>query len=728
MRIQTRRGRPLIAILAVFLAAVTAFAPKAGAATPASGTLSTANPSISYAGTHFTAANVTGQVGAPLCDPTIPAEQCDNYLLHVSVPSGYAATNNVRISIAYPTPAFEYDLYIYDTSGALVRSAATGSDPTVATIPAVTGDYTVTVVPFNPDPSVPVTSPSYTATITLIPVAPAAPPAPQPVPTYQNYAAPASMTNADNAGEPSIGAAWKTGAIMYKAYTTNARVTFDDTQSPAAATWTATSPVVAQTSNDPILFTDHTTGRTFSSDLLPTKCSLYAYSDDDGSTYTPGVGCGLNSGVDHQTIGSGPFATGSAIPITTTPTTTYPHAVYYCSQDIATAQCALSRDGGLTFGPAIPIYDLTQCGGIHGHVKVAPDGTVYVPNRGCGATQGVAVSTDNGLHWTVRTVPDSTPGDWDPSIGIGTNDVGRPAGSASNTIYYGYQNGDGHPLIAVSHDRGLTWSRSVDVGTAFHIQNTVFPAVVAGDDNRAAFAFLGTATGGDYGANTFPGVWHLYVAHTYDGGQTWTTTDATPNDPVQRGPICNKGTLCPVTPNTRNLLDFMDATVDAHGRTLVGYADGCINACVTDPTKNNFDAYATIARQSGGLGLFAQYDKVDLAVSAGDISFSPAAPVRGDQVTTSATIHNLGNAAAGPSVTRFYDGDPRAGAPRIGGDVTTATLAGGASTTVSVIWNTRKAAGLHMIYVVADATQATPDVDRSNNTASTTITVGGPKS
>ncbi|NUQ99228.1 MAG: hypothetical protein HOY79_22650 [Streptomyces sp.] len=41
--------------------------------------------------------------------------------------------------------------------------------------------------------------------------------------------------------------------------------------------------------------------------------------------------------------------------------------------------------------------------------------------------------------------------------------------------------------------------------------------MTAGDDNRAAFAFLGTTTGGNYpDTDNFKGVWHLYVATTYD--------------------------------------------------------------------------------------------------------------------------------------------------------------------------------------------------------------------
>ena len=57
---------------------------------------------------------------------------------------------------------------------------------------------------------------------------------------------------------------------------------------------------------DPILFTDFRTGRTFASQLGP-KCSLMSLSDDDGESWLPSQGCGINAGVDHQSVGGGPF-------------------------------------------------------------------------------------------------------------------------------------------------------------------------------------------------------------------------------------------------------------------------------------------------------------------------------------------------------------------------------------------------------------------------------------
>ncbi len=127
--------------------------------------------------------------------------------------------------------------------------------------------------------------------------------------------------------------------------------------------------------------------------------------------------------------------------------------------------------------------------------------------------------------------------------------------------------------------------------------------MVAGDDNRAALAFLGTTTAGDDQSSSFAGVWHLYVAFTYDGGATWSLSDATPSDPVQKGCIWLGGG----TNECRNLLDFMDATIDRSGRVLVGWADGCTGPCAGGGA-NTHTAIATIARESSGAGLLSAFD------------------------------------------------------------------------------------------------------------------------
>src|SRR5690242_19176205 len=122
-------------------------------------------------------------------------------------------------------------------------------------------------------------------------------------PTYQIFVPPAGI--AAGAGEPSIGANWKTGKAMFQAGLETDRVTFSG--SPVSATWENVSPATSSASLDPILFTDSTTGRTLVSQLAGV-CSLSSFSDNDGAIYTPAVGCGVPAGIDHQTIGGGPFA------------------------------------------------------------------------------------------------------------------------------------------------------------------------------------------------------------------------------------------------------------------------------------------------------------------------------------------------------------------------------------------------------------------------------------
>src|SRR3954462_10038749 len=603
-----------------------------------------------------------GQVTNLGVQDVCPPGLCDNHDLTLVLPapaSTFYSTNTATLTIAFTwtsSAPTDIDLFAISPAGADHGPGAPdgtftgpGSETLTITDPLDGVWHIRATAALSPLP----TSVHAVATLTTAPKPATPAPAPQPhgVATFVNYAAPedcpagtvpgtfqSSSTcitpalgsrawSQHGAGEPSIGVNWKTGKVFIEAGNHTLRVTFNDAQKPATAVWEDKRSPFARVSLDPILFTDDGRlggpNRTFSSQLNGVTSEL-SFTDDDGENWLPTQGSGQPAGVDHQTVGGGPYA--SPAPAVHT----YPHAIYYCSQDIATAFCSRSDDGGVTFGPGVPIYTFTHvngvdlpvapgtCGGLHGHVRVSPNGTAYVPNENCqdaaGVSRpGVAVSIDNGLTWVVRTVPDGTtisPGS-DPSVSAGKN----------NTIYFGYVNSDGHAKIAVSHDRGLHWSKSQDAGTPFGIRNAEFAEVVAGDDNRAAFAFLGTPSLGDTQSGDYLGVWHLYVAFTYNGGGTWTTSDATPSDPVQRGCIWNGGGSNPC----RNLLDFNDITVDKFGRVLVGYADGCTGTCVTDSSQNATtgpvtaqDALATIARQTGGRGLFSAFDGTQFGTRSGD--------------------------------------------------------------------------------------------------------------
>jgi hypothetical protein len=304
----------------------------------------------------------------------------------------------------------------------------------------------------------------------------------------------------------------------------------------------------------------------------------------------------------------------------------------------------------------------------------------------------------------VHKVPGSSPSDSDPSVAVGAN----------GTVYLGYVGADGRPGVAVSRDKGATWTDNQPLGSEFSIQNAVFPAAVAGDDDRAAVAFIGTPTGGNYqDAANFKGVWHLYVSTTYDGGKTWQTSDATPDDPVQRGSICTGGTTCG---NDRNLLDFIDATIDDHGRVEVGFADGCIQACVTDSTHTSGAgpadaqaAYATIARQNSGRTLLSAFDpRPNLTLRSATVAKSKGG------YADKAVVANTGGAATPATAVQVVDNG------KVVGTATVGVLAPGAQATVTVSWKTT-GAGSHTVQTTVDPADTVAESDESDNKLSTVV-------
>ena len=447
------------------------------------------------------------------------------------------------------------------------------------------------------------------------------------LPTFDNYTPPVGYEQRDNSGEPSIGVNWNTGNVMTMSRLQANRTTFDDSTSPANPNTTVffpNRPATIVTGLDPIGFTDPITGRSIYGELSGNFTNGIISDDDLSTTVASFQAITAAGAVDHQTIGGGPP---NPNVIGRQPLTSYPHLFYYAAQNVGYASVATSFDGGLTYLGSTAAYTLADCNGLHGHIKVAPnDGTVYLPNKGCNGKQGFAVSTDNGLTFTVRTAPNSTSGNTDPSVGIG----------AGGRVYFAYSAGDNHPHVAISDDRGANFRNDFDLGLAVspNLTASVFMHVVAGDNNRAAVFFLATNStnpgdpvGDDAAGPAFAGTWYPYMAVTCDGGESWSVTRAD-NDPtlapgtknpVQQGVICTNGTTCPSgPPDTRNLLDFNEMAVDSRGRITAVYADGCgpehpcstltDNAANTTKENNQGNARLTIIRQRGGSRLFGAFD------------------------------------------------------------------------------------------------------------------------
>ncbi|GAC1332545.1 MAG: hypothetical protein NVSMB17_11770 [Candidatus Dormibacteria bacterium] len=437
-----------------------------------------------------------------------------------------------------------------------------------------------------------------------------------------------------NAGEPNIGADWESGRTMYMAGSQVSRITWNDRVTPPAATWEDKTPIQSPANEDNILFTDHVTGRTWAVGLLVATSNINC-TDDDGESYSQCTAPVPHS-PDHETLGSGPYPPG------VTPGS-YPRAVYYCSQNVVQALgafCGVSTDGSQSYAPATIAFGAgSGCGAIHGHVRVGPDGSTYLPQKQCGDGEGMAVSRDMDQTYSYPVVPDST------SPGGSGSDPSVVAGSRG-TIYYAYSDAARHLMVATSSDHGKpgSWSKSTDVGAAYGVQTAEFPEIITGDDNRAAVAFIGTTTKGNDQAEPpadgfFKGAWDLYVSYTYDRGATWQTAKV-PGGPIQRGCVWLGGGSHPC----RNLLDFNEITVDKQGRVLVSYTDGCTATCKTvdkidqsgcgnseqapaDSTPTcTFARVSAVARQYCGRGLFAAYDGAQQAgcFNASTNAFNPS--------------------------------------------------------------------------------------------------------
>ena len=479
-----------------------------------------------------------------------------------------------------------------------------------------------------------------------------------------------------NGGEPSVGYDNKNDAAIYGVNLDMRKLTWDDHANPPVITSTPiTRPKSDVTTEDAITTVDPASGRLFNSQLA-FVCSLMSYSDDDGANWTQSQGCGENTLLDHQSVGVGPLHA----PLDADPLTTNKLAVYYCAQNGFNGACAVSLDGGRTFGPGRYAYNTPAnavddpsrtivaeggaCSALHGHLKVGPDGTAYLPVKGCGGSPSVengtntefvggrpamSVSADNGVTWNVKVVPGANV-PVDPSNpDSATNPVSNPDESdstlyvsqptsayPSGNLYYAWENGT-NPSDIVNTDRRQAmvttydpatdkWGTTVDLSslvvdphTGKHLKNVMFPEVVAGDPGRAVVAFLGTSQLGDTQTNAYTkattpnDVWDMYVASTFDGGKTWTTVDATPNDPVQRGCIDMQGTAIPPSNRTdvcslRNLLDFNDITVDKMGRPIVGYADGCETDCPAARASKSNERIGKVLRLTSGPGLYAAFD------------------------------------------------------------------------------------------------------------------------
>ncbi|MFZ3136431.1 MAG: CARDB domain-containing protein [Thermodesulfovibrionales bacterium] len=155
----------------------------------------------------------------------------------------------------------------------------------------------------------------------------------------------------------------------------------------------------------------------------------------------------------------------------------------------------------------------------------------------------------------------------------------------------------------------------------------------------------------------------------------------------------------------------LDWTVTAPGAHKIFVLIDPLNA-IEEQTKSDNTASANLTVAS----------LPDLSITSPDIIFTPAAPMPGDPVTITATIRNLGEAAASNVPIDIYDGDPAAVGARIY-NTTVPLIGGGSSFTLNITANL--VAGNHNIYVIVDRSNSIIETSKTNNTAMKSLQFGG---
>jgi len=555
-----RRPAALVAALAAAALVLPTLTSTGYAATPTSGTVSPSAPSVSFTGRSETVGvNPVGtSAGCPVTDP---GSLCDRYDLTVDVTPDYwkTHTGGVKLTIDWTDAGNDYDVYVYDSKGAIAGSSASSTKPEVITLSKPSGVYSVRIAPFL------VTSDKTkgTATFTAADVAPGVgnPLVPNGDPQGLAFSATVPADPQRSQGEPAVtsdlnGRIYSCGPTGFSSVNDFASVSTDGgDQFHLVGTPPRGQVSTAEGGGDCALATApvKNAGGDYQlayAGLGPLTNFSTVTSGDGGRTLAGSPISESNVGVDRQWI---TFLDAKTAILT------------YNGMVPSGKTVQTSTDGGLTYGTSkLATPDGGRIGQIRsflppGKTDRLKESYVYIPYSN-GTNVKMALSRDAGATYTTCTI-----------LNAGNSpDAGFVAADQDNAgnVYFTYSDRGGARdtyLVTVPFALLSSCTGNVDLKrpkTRVNVEDvdtTLFPWIAArGEPGRVAVAFYGTDQIGDPDSGAFDAAWNVYVTQSLnalDAKPTVAMVQATTH-PMHYDSICTAGLNCTINMADRSLVDY----------------------------------------------------------------------------------------------------------------------------------------------------------------------------
>jgi hypothetical protein len=590
----------------------TAAAPPAGTIGPAPGT------TASWQGQFYPTGTV--QPVPETCPP--PAPTCDHFSLTVNVPASHWNTNTggADISITWASADDDFDLYVYDNTGAEVgRSAAGGTTSEQVFIQSASlagSPYEVRVVPFL---ILSVPGADYDGTATF--VSQAGGPAPNPVRSTGGlaFSPPATVVDGQRTeGEPLNwinplnGDYWETGPWGFSTGQSFIHRSVDGGDQFNIVSFQRLRPNLSPAGGgDSDIVTDDQ-GFAYFADLEGLVEIGCAVTNDNGNNWKTNPACVATTLDDRQWLAMDNGSNTSSGALGTADNTVF-HAyrqvplgsfIYSSPGSTGTADPI----GGVVYQNSSASPGAVSTGAPCGQLRFDPvNRNLYYPcaeGDHVNITIGhVGVGQRTGIFYTNVDAPAS------PGGAVGDIFPAVATDSAGNVYAVWVDEIDHNVYYAYSTDKGQTWTgpRQINGNEA---NSNVFPWAQGGSPGTLAVAWLGNSSHLDsdnmpswyndrQAATAFK--WFGYaslIRNATSGSPSYAQAKFT-DQPMHYGEICNEGLGCTLSGGDRTMADFMALFIQPNDGNP-DLDDGAMRLVYNDTTSQHHGAHIFEVRQVAG--------------------------------------------------------------------------------------------------------------------------------